>query len=99
MKVSQENMQLRQIPVILIILLVVRFISGHTIDRENRVVDDGLEGSMQIGNRDRKEPESRVLDMESIFAGFAKSMISRTGGSSSQVPIQNNDINNINNVY
>lgn len=83
--ILQDIMQLQRIPAFLIILLVVRFISGHTMVRENRVIDDGLD-ERQGGDRDRKGPESKVLDMESIFAGFAKSVISRTGGTSSQVP-------------
>lgn len=79
-------MQLQQTPVFLIVLLAIGFVSGHTIGRENHGPEGELEG-LHRADGDRKGPESRVLDMESIFAGFAKSVISRTGGTSSQVPI------------
>jgi hypothetical protein len=63
------------------LLVVTRSISGHAIDSHDHVEDEGA---------DQKPAEQRELDMESIFAGFAKSMIGRTGASSSQV--QNNRV-------
>ncbi|XP_025424606.1 uncharacterized protein LOC112693651 isoform X2 [Sipha flava] len=58
------------------LLVVTRSISGHAIDSHDHVEDEGA---------DQKPAEQRELDMESIFAGFAKSMIGRTGASSSQL--------------
>lgn len=67
--------------VCLILLLAIRSISGHAINQSNHHTEN------------RMEAQSRGLDMESIFAGFAKSMISRTAGAtSSQVPTDNNII-------
>lgn len=62
------------------VLAAVGSVSGHTVDRQTR------EAELQQdygGRADQKEP--KALDMESMFAGFAKSMIGRTGSSSSQV--------------
>lgn len=64
-----------------LLLLVARSILGHVIEDRDHAEDEGT---------DRKSAEQRGLDMESIFAGFAKSMIGRTGASSSQV--QNNRV-------
>ncbi|KAE9545232.1 hypothetical protein AGLY_000775 [Aphis glycines] len=65
------------------LLLLASRAAGHAIG-ENRGED--YDDSTGIGT-DRKRDEAhqpRVLDMESIFAGFAKSMIGRTGSTSSQ---------------
>ncbi|XP_025204328.1 uncharacterized protein LOC112601109 [Melanaphis sacchari] len=76
-------MQSTRIASVCLLLLASRA-AGHAIG-ENHGAD--YEHSSGIGE-DRKRDtshQSRVLDMESIFAGFAKSMISRTGTTSSQM--------------
>lgn len=81
-------MQLPIKSVCLLLMLVARSISGHVIDHNHATKDGEIE---------RKVSEPRVLDMESIFAGFANSMIGRTGTTSSQV--QNNMIRFYLNMY
>lgn len=77
--------------VIYLALLALRSVSAHAIAGWDHAVT-GVDG----GEIDRtnakdgaaivhKDVEARVLDLESIFGGIAKSMVSRTGGTSSQV--------------
>jgi len=68
-----------------LLLLASRAVQGHAIGDNRADYDDT--GIAADRKRDASQ-QSRALDMESIFAGFAKSMISRTGATSSQV--QNN---------
>lgn len=80
---SKGIMQPTGIAFVCLLLLASRA-AGHAIG-ENRGED--YDDSTGIST-DRKRDEAhqpRALDMESIFAGFAKSMISRTGSTSSQV--------------
>lgn len=78
-------MQPTGIASVCLLLLASRAV-GHAIG-ENRA-DHEDAGTAADRKRDASQLEPRALDMESIFAGFAKSMISRTGPTSSQV--QNN---------
>lgn len=69
------------------LLLLASRAAGHAIGENHR---DHYYGD-DAGSADQKgnvPQQSRALDMESLFAGFAKSMIGRTGHSTSQV--QNN---------
>lgn len=65
----------------LLLSVAFRSISGHVMIADENRDGDGVDRKQQHV----AAAESRVLDMESIFSGFAKSMISRTGGTSSQV--------------
>ncbi|VVC32830.1 Hypothetical protein CINCED_3A003253 [Cinara cedri] len=58
-----------------LLLLATRSVSGHAIDENHRA-------ATAAAGRGNELAEPRVLDMESIFAGFAKSMIG--GKTSSQ---------------
>jgi len=78
-------MQPTSIASVCLLLLASRAV-GHAIG-ENHAADYEDAGTAADRKRDASQ-QPRVLDMESIFAGFAKSMISRTGATSSQV--QNN---------
>lgn len=65
------------------LLLLAGRAVGHAIGENRADYEDA-----GIAAADRKRDASqqpRVLDMESIFAGFTKSMISRTGATSSQM--------------
>jgi len=77
-------MQPTRIAAVCLLLLASRAV-GHAIGENHADYEDA--GTAADRKRDASQ-QSRVLDMESIFAGFAKSMISRTGATSSQV--QNN---------
>jgi len=74
-------MQPTGIASVCLLLLASRAV-GHAIG-DNRADHDDA-GTAADRKRDASQ-QSRALDMESIFAGFAKSMISRTGPTSSQV--------------
>lgn len=78
-------MQPTGIASVCLLLLAGRAVQGHAIGDNRADYDDT--GFAADRKRDASQ-QSRALDMESIFAGFAKSMISRTGSTSSQV--QNN---------
>lgn len=64
----------------LLLLVVFHSVSGHALDHHPKRGAYGDDGTGDQG------PKAKALDMESLFAGFAKSMIGRQ--SSSQV--QNN---------
>ncbi|CAI6350561.1 unnamed protein product [Macrosiphum euphorbiae] len=74
-------MQPTSIASVCLLLLASRAV-GHAIG-ENHAADYEDAGTAADRKRDASQ-QPRVLDMESIFAGFAKSMISRTGATSSQ---------------
>lgn len=78
-------MQPTGIASVCLLLLAGRAV-GHVIGENGADHDDA--GTAADRNRDASQLQPRALDMESIFAGFAKSMMSRTGATSSQV--QNN---------
>lgn len=79
-RVSAASMQMTMVAsACLIMLWAIRSsgVSGHAIvDRDHRGPPEDRTAAAEIG-------ESRALDLESIFAGFAKSMISRTAGATS----------------
>lgn len=64
----------------LLLLVALQSVSGHALDHHPKRGAYGDDGTGDQG------PEAKALDMESLFTGFAKSMIGRQ--SSSQV--QNN---------
>jgi len=74
-------MQPTGIASVCLLLLASRAV-GHAIG-ENRA--DYEDAGIAADRKRDVSQQPRVLDMESIFAGFAKSMISRTGSTSSQV--------------
>lgn len=75
--------------IVYLALLALRSVSSHAIDGRDHAGIDG--GDVDRTNAEdgaavvHKDAEARVLDLESIFGGIAKSMVSRTGGTSSQV--------------
>lgn len=75
--------------IIYLALLALRSVSAHAIDGRDYAGTGGgevdrtnVEGGATVVHKDA---EARVLDLESIFGGIAKSMVSPTGGTSSQV--------------
>ncbi|XP_008187036.1 uncharacterized protein LOC103310459 [Acyrthosiphon pisum] len=73
-------MQPTRIAAVCFLLLASRA-AGHAIGENHADHEDA--GTAADRKRDASQ-QPRALDMESIFAGFAKSMISRTGATSSQ---------------
>ncbi|XP_060868150.1 uncharacterized protein LOC132943260 isoform X2 [Metopolophium dirhodum] len=74
-------MQPTRVAAVCLLLLASRA-AGHAIGENRADYEDA--GTAADRKRDASQ-QPRVLDMESIFAGFAKSMISRTGSTSSQM--------------
>uniref|UniRef100_A0A2S2PQC0 Uncharacterized protein n=1 Tax=Schizaphis graminum TaxID=13262 RepID=A0A2S2PQC0_SCHGA len=66
------------------LLLLASRAAGHAIG-ENRGADYEDSSGIDVDRKRDASHQPRVLDMESIFAGFAKSMIGRTGATSSQM--------------